>query len=127
MDQSEAIAAAINLYFDLMYDGDDNRFPAVFHDTSLIHGMRDGMLVTWSAPEFREVMRSRSSPASMNSPRDQKILGVELTAPTLAAAKVRVRIGQTCFVDHLILHRIDGRWFVTAKAFHIDRIFPAGS
>ena len=25
------------------------------------------------------------------------------------------------------LHRIDGRWRVTTKAFHIARIFPAGA
>lgn len=31
MDQIESIASAINGYFDLMYDADDNRFPEVFH------------------------------------------------------------------------------------------------
>jgi Putative lumazine-binding len=54
-------------------------------------------------------------------------VSVESTAADLASAKVRVRIGQTGFVDHLIFHRIDGKWLVTAKAFHVARIFPAGS
>lgn len=127
MDQIQTITSAINGYFDLMYDADDNRFLDVFHDACLIHGMRDGTLAMWSASEFRDVMRSRPSPASMQSPRDEEILGIECTAPALAAARVRVRIGQTGFIDHLIFHCIDGKWRVTAKAFHVARLFPPGS
>jgi Putative lumazine-binding len=60
-------------------------------------------------------------------PREQEILSIEHTVPDLATAKVRVRIGQTGFIDHLIFHRIDGKWLVTSKAFHVARIFPPGS
>lgn len=127
MDQSQAVASAINGYFDLMYDADDNRFLEVFHGACLVHGMRDGKLIAWSASEFRDVMRGRPSPAAMESRRDQEILSIEHTAPELAAAKVRVRIGQTYFVDHLIIHCIDGKWLVTSKAFHVERVFPPGS
>ncbi len=127
MDQIQAIASAINGYFDLMYEADDSRFPEVFHDSCLVHGMRDGKLRAWSASEFRDVMRGRQSPATMKSPRAQDILSIEHTAPDLVAAKVRVRIGQTGFVDHLIFHRIDGKWLVTSKAFHVAQIFPPGS
>jgi hypothetical protein len=127
MDQMQTIASAINGYFDLMYDGDDNRFLAVFHASCLVHGMRDGKLTAWSASEFRDVMRGRPSPAAMNSPREQEILSIEHTVPDLASAKVRVRIGQICFIDYLIFHRIDDDWLVTSKAFHIARVFPPGS
>jgi hypothetical protein len=127
MDQIQAIASAIHGYFDLMYDADDNRFPEVFHDAALVHGLREGKLTAWSAADFREVMRGRPSPAATKSPRDQEILTIEHTAPDLATAKVRVRIGQTCFVDHLVFHRIDGKWRVTSKAFHVAQVFPPGS
>ena len=127
MDQIQSIASAIGGYFDLMYDADDNRFLEVFHGACLVHGMRDGKLTAWSASEFRDVMRGRPSPAAMKSPREQEILNIEHTAPDLAAAKVRVRIGQIGFVDTLVFHRIDGKWLVTSKAFHVARIFPPGS
>ena len=106
MDQIESIASAINGYFDLMYDADDDRFPEVFHGACLVHGMRDGKLTAWSASEFRDVMRGRPSPAAMKSPREQEIL--------------------TGFIDHLIFHRVDGKWLVTSKAFHVARVFPPG-
>jgi|SRR5579871_5079033 len=127
MDQIQPIVSAINGYFDLMYDADDTRFTDVFHGACLIHGMRDGKLAVWSASEFRDLMRGRASPAAMASPRDQEILSLERTAPALATAKVRVRIGQTCFIDHLVFHRIDGTWLVTSKAFHVAQVFPPGS
>jgi hypothetical protein len=127
MDQIEAIASTINGYFDLMYVADDSRFPEVFHGACLVHGMSDGKLAAWSAAEFRDLIRSRPSPASMKSPREQEVLSVEQTSADLATAKVRVRIGQTRFVDHLVLYRVDGMWLVTSKAFHVAQVLPPGS
>jgi hypothetical protein len=127
MDQIQPIASAINGYFDLMYDANDNHFSEVFHDACVVHGMRDGKLMAWSAAEFRELMRKRPSPAATKSPRDQEILSIEHTTPRLATAKVRVRIGQIAFLDHLIFHHIDAKWLVTSKAFHIAQTFPQGS
>jgi hypothetical protein len=128
MERSTASALpAIEAYLDLMYDADDSQFPKVFHELCQVHGMRDGKLMAWSAAEFRKLVLSRPSPASMGSPRHQEIIRVDEISPNLAAAKVRVRIGQTCFLDHLILHRIDGTWLVTSKAFHVEQILPPGS
>jgi hypothetical protein len=127
MDQLQTIASAINGYFDLMYDANDKQFPEVFHDACLVHGMRDGKLMAWSSAEFRELMRNRPSPAATKSPRDQEILSIEHTTAKLATAKVRVRIGQILFLDHLIFHHVDEKWLVTAKAFHVAQTFPPGS
>jgi hypothetical protein len=127
MDQTQAVVSAINGYFDLMYDPGDNQFTKVFHDACLIHGIRDGNLVAWSAAEFRDLICNRPSPASMKSPRDQEILSIDHTAPGLAAAKVRVRIGQTCFVDYLIFHHLGDKWLITSKAFHVARVLSPGT
>ena len=122
-----AVQPAIEAYFDLMYDADDSRFPEVFHELCQIHGLREGKLAAWSAPEFRAIMASRPSPASMGSPRQQEIVRVDEISPDAAAARVRVRIGQTCYLDHLIFHRIDGTWRITSKGFHVEQVLPAGS
>ncbi|WP_076861660.1 nuclear transport factor 2 family protein [Bradyrhizobium mercantei] len=127
MSDIPAIASAIDGYFSLMYDADDSRFRDVFYDGCIVHGIRDGKHTVRSAAEFRDFIRSRPSPAAMNSPREEAIISIEQTAPDLAIAKVRVRAGQTGFIDHLVFHRIDGRWLVTTKAFHVAQVFPAGS
>lgn len=127
MQQSgSGITSAIEAYFDLMYNADDSQFPAVFHELCQVHGMRDGKLMVWSASEFRQLVGGRPSPASMGSPREEKILRVDKIASDTAAAKVRVRIGQTRFLDNLIFHQLDGKWLVTAKGFHVEEILPAG-
>ena len=127
MSDIQAIASAIDGYFNLMYDVDDSRFREVFADACIVHGIRDGKHTVRSAAEFRDFIRSRPSPASMRSPREEGIISIEQTAPDLAIAKVRVRAGQTGFIDHLVFHRIDGKWLVTTKAFHVAQVFPAGS
>jgi hypothetical protein len=127
MEQSAGSLSAIEAYFDLMYDSDDSHFPKVFHELCQVHGMRDGKLVAWPASEFRKLVQSRPSPASMGAPRQQEIIRLDEISPEIAAAKVRVRIGQTRFLDHLILHRIDGEWLVTSKGFHVEQVLPPGS
>ena len=127
MNDIQAIAAAITGYFNLMYDVDDNRFREVFADACIVHGIRDGRHNVRSAAEFRDFIRSRPSPAELKSPRDEAIISIEQTAPDLALAKVRVRAAQTGFIDHLVFHRIDGKWLITTKAFHVAQVFPAGS
>jgi hypothetical protein len=120
-------ASAVNAYLELMYTADDGEFPEVFHDVCVIHGMRDGKLVAWSADEFRDVMRGRPSPASTGAPRQQETIRLEQSAADMATARVRVRIGQIRFLDELVLHRVDERWLVTSKAFHIEEVIPPGS
>jgi hypothetical protein len=63
----------------------------------------------------------------MQSPRDEAIIRIDCTSQDLATAKVRVRIGQTSFIDELTFHRIDGRFKVTSKAYHIAQTFPPGT
>lgn len=121
------VLRTIKAYFELMYDADDSHFSAVFHEICQIHGMRDGKLVAWSAAEFRHLMASRPSPASLGSPRQEQIVRVDEISPDMATADVRVRIAQTCFRDQLVLHRIDDKWRVTSKAFHVEQVLPAGS
>jgi hypothetical protein len=120
-------ASAIAAYFDLMYDADDARYPEVFHDACVIHGLREGKLVAWSAAEFRDLMRGRPSPASTGAPRQQETVRLEQTSPDMAAARVRVRIGQIRFLDDLILHRTEGTWLVTSKAFHVEEVISPAS
>jgi hypothetical protein len=89
--------------------------------------MRDGELAAWSASEFRNIILSRPSPAAANSPRDQEIIGIESIASDLAVAKVRVKIGEICFIDHLTFHQINGDWLITSKAFHVAQVFAPRS
>ena len=43
-DSIPSLTAAVQRYFDLMYDGDTSRFDRVFRPTAQLHGLRDGKI-----------------------------------------------------------------------------------
>src|SRR5579871_578187 len=115
MDHSsiESLTAAVQRYFDLMYDGDTSRFDRVFRSSAQLHGFREGKLTMWSAPAYKEVLEGRPSPKSLKAPREEEILMLDFASPTQALAKVRVRIS----TNVLILTRTVARaWVGEAKS-----------
>lgn len=119
----QALLEAVERYFETMYDNDLERFDRVFAPTANLHGLRDGSLRILSATEYRKLLASGPSPKSRGAPRHQEVILIDCTSPSQALAKVRVRIDAILYMDYLALHRVDGRWLVTAKSFHIERRF----
>ncbi|MDA9521897.1 hypothetical protein XI06_16660 [Bradyrhizobium sp. CCBAU 11434] len=125
--RTQAVAAAVNVYVDLTYYADVSRYHESFHKAALIHGLWNGELIAWSLTEFCDVMRNKPSAASLDSPRDHQILSIDQIASCLATVKLRVRLGQARYIDHLTLHFTEGKWLITSKAYHIAQILPPGS
>jgi hypothetical protein len=122
---SQALLAAVDRYFETMFDSDVGRFDDVFARTAHLHGLRDGTLRLLPAAEYRKLLALSPSPKSKNAPRQQEILLIDFASPTQALAKVRVRIDAILYVDYLLFHLIDGAWLVTAKSFHVERRFES--
>ena len=110
---------AVERYFDLMFDGDVERFDRVFADSAQLHGLRDGNLRLVPAKDYKTALASNPSPKAKRAPRHQEILLLDFASPTQAIAKVRVRIDTTQYVDYLSYHCINNRWLITAKSFHV--------
>src|SRR3954467_3542811 len=87
-----SLIAAVNKYFDLMYDCDTSRFNDVFRSTVHLHGFRDGQMVAWSAETYRDILNKRQSPKSLSAARADEILMIDFASATQAMVKVRVRI-----------------------------------
>jgi len=119
---TQELAAAVQLYLDLMYDCDVAKFERVFRSTSQLHGFRDGQMTCWPAAQYKEVLAARQSPQSLGAPREEQILLLDIASPSQALAKVRVRINQNVFVDYLSYHKIDGAWLITSKAHHLESV-----
>lgn len=111
---------AVQKYFDLMYDCDTSRFDQVFAPTVQLHGFREGKMVAWPAPVYRDILDKRQSPKSVNAARGDEILLIDFSSTTQAFTKVRVRVNTMQFVDYLTWHRIDGAWLITSKGFHVE-------
>jgi Putative lumazine-binding len=122
---STPLLAAVDRYFDLMFDNDVSRFGEVFAPSAQLHGLRDDQLRLIPAPDYKGALASRASPKSKNAPRWQEVLLVDFASPTQAMVKVRVRIDTTQYLDYLSYHRVDDAWLITAKSFHVEKIYDA--
>jgi Putative lumazine-binding len=125
LSTAQSLLAAVERYFDLMYDNDVSRFDQVFASSAQLHGLRDGHLRLLPAQDYRNALASGSSPKAKRAPRHQEILLVDFASAAQAVVKVRVRIDTIQYLDYLSYHCIDGLWLITAKSFHIERRYDA--
>lgn len=123
----QALLAAVEQYFEMMFDSDVGRFDRIFAPTAQLHGLRDDSLRVLPAAEYRNLLATNPSPKSKGAPRQQEILLVDFASPSQAVVKVRVRIDSILYIDYLCFHLIDSRWLVTAKSFHVERRFESAA
>ena len=116
---TQELIKAVQLYFDLMYDCDVGKFDQVFRSTSQLHGIREGKMICWPAAQYKEVLGGRQSPKSLGAPREEQILLLDLASPTMALAKVRVRINDVFFVDYLSYHKTGADWLIASKSYFV--------
>ena len=118
----QALLEAVQEYFELMHDCDLSRFDRVFAPSVQLHGFREGAMACWPAQTYQDILANRQSPKSLGAPRADEILLIDVASATQAFVKVRVRITSSIFVDYLTWHRIDGRWLISSKGFHLERV-----
>jgi hypothetical protein len=112
------IQKALQIYFDVMYECDLEKFDRIFHPTCSLFTMKDGVLNVRPFAQYRAEIAVRTPPKSLAQPRVDTVLLIDVLSPEIALARVRVRIFDKIFVDNLNLLNFDGQWMVVAKIFH---------
>lgn len=115
------LLAAVQRYFELMYDCDVTGFYDVFHDSAHLNGLRDGAINDWPAAHYRDVLAKRQSPKSQQAARRDEILLIDIASLDQAVVKVRVLINGTTFVDHLTYLKTGNDWKIAFKAYHVEQ------
>jgi hypothetical protein len=113
-----AINKALQVYFDVMYECDLEKFDLIFHASCSLFTMKDGLLNVRPFAQYREEIAARTTPKSLSQPRIDAVLLIDVLSPEIALARVRVRIFDKVFVDNLNLLNFNGQWMVVAKIFH---------
>lgn len=121
----DAISRALQIYFDVMYECDLEKFDLVFHPTSSLFTMKDGELSVRPFARYRSEIAARTPPKSVSQPRMDAILQIAVLSPEIAFAQVRVRLFEKVFIDNQNLLKFDGRWMIVAKIFHHARTIAA--
>jgi hypothetical protein len=126
-DELDAVVDLLGRYFDGLYHSDDVQLADVLHPAAIYATATPDGLLRWSMPEYFAVVVERESPAARREARADAIEAIEFAGPTTASARVRCSIGAKRFVDLLSLIKVDGRWWVIAKVFHVDNTTSGGS
>jgi hypothetical protein len=115
--QVRGVTDLAQAYFELLYTGDTALFDQVFHDESALLTVQDGRLARLSANDYRALLAGRESPRALGAPREDAIISIDFSSATHALLKVRVRIDQAVFIDHLsVLHLASG-WRIVSKTY----------
>jgi 4-oxalocrotonate tautomerase len=115
-----AIAEAMTLYFDGLHHSDTARLAKVFHRRAHYVCATDGELTHLAMDQYFRVVDRRTSPASRNEQRHDRIVSIEFAGPVTAFVRAECAIGPKFFTDLLTFVFLDGRWQIIGKVFHYD-------
>ena len=120
MSERQAIASAIQLFFDSMYESSKDMVNAAFHPNAKITGIFGGDFLEMSRDDFGDLVASQQpSPKENGETQRVEILSVEVAGIT-AGARVRDDYLGFTFLDTLSFVKTDDRWVIYNKLFHIE-------
>lgn len=119
-----ALLDAVDVYFRLLHTGDVRLLDEVFHPAASLFDADEGALFVEPLASWRGVVDARTAPADVGQPRDEQILLIDWLSASSAVVKVRLRVLDQIFVDHLSFVLDDDRFRIVAKTWHLERVDP---
>jgi hypothetical protein len=124
MSDKKQISDTIQVYFDSMYESNPGKVLDAFHPSAKITGYLEDGLHEMTTDEFAEfVGEQQPSPREQGQTLHADILAIEQAGNT-ATARVRDEYLGMMFLDSLSLLKVDDRWCIYNKLFHVEG--PAG-
>jgi hypothetical protein len=114
----EELIDAARRYLDMLYACDPDTVDSLFHPTAQLCTLESGRPVFRSVSDYKAVLRARTAPKLLDAPRDEQIITLDLSSPSQALIKLRVRINQLVFVDYLTLARLEEGWRIVSKTYY---------
>ena len=115
------LEAALQTYFDGLYEGDVDKLAAAFHDTADLRSVAaDGSLAVLPRGKWLDGVKTRPSAKAQGLERKDWVVSIDRSGPGTAFAKVQCQIPPRYFTDYLSLAKVGGAWKVVAKTFHTE-------
>ncbi len=122
MNANQELLAAVQVYFDALYECDTEKLNAVFHPASSLFDGDEGKIFVESIESFSADVGGRVSPASKGQVREDEVLMVDWLSPLSAVVKIRLRAHQNVFVDHLGFVKGPDGWQIVSKIWHLEKL-----
>jgi len=118
----QEIEALAQGYFDALYDGDTDRFAAIFHPEARLFSVGGGMETVLDLPQYLAIVAGRENPRDRGDPRRDEILSIDLPTPTTALLRTRELFLPKRFTDDLALVRGAGGWRIVSKIWDFEML-----
>ncbi|MEM8976067.1 MAG: nuclear transport factor 2 family protein [Pseudomonadota bacterium] len=118
-DSFEDLVDAVQTYMTALHEGDTDRLREIFLPESNLYASIDNELRGLPIADYIELVGSRDSPASQGHPPSGDLISIDTSGPASAVTKVSVVVPPTRFVDLLSFLRVNGRWRIITKVYHI--------
>jgi len=114
------LMAAVQTYFDALYHCDVVRFDQVFHPSASLFDADEGRIFVDPIAGYRDTIFHRDSPAQAKAPRQDEVLSIDALSDVAATVKVRLRIHDNVFLDHLMFAKDGSAWRIVAKLWSLQ-------
>lgn len=119
-DDHAQLMSAWQDYRDGIYDGDVAKLRAIFHpSSSMFYNAADGLVVV-PVEEYFNVVANRDAPAKTGAKRRERLVSIVMPSPDNAVLVATILISGKSFTDQLVFMKVDGRWLIVAKTYHLD-------
>lgn len=115
MNNMIELSNAVELYFKALYECNLDKFDQIFHPSCSLFDATDGVLTVMPIADYRAIIEKRTSPASVGQARDDELISADFLSHNSAVVKVRLRIHDKIFIDHLNFVRTKGHFRIVAK------------
>ena len=120
MNDENQIRETIQSYFDSMFESSADMVRTAFHPSARITGYLEDGLHELTVADFAGFVASQQpSPREKGESPRLEILSIDIAGST-ASARIRDDYLGLAFLDFLSLIKIDGRWSIYNKLFHVE-------
>tara|TARA_B100001175_G_C19236172_1_gene507764 strand:- start:210 stop:575 length:366 start_codon:yes stop_codon:yes gene_type:complete len=121
MDDNSKINNIINLYFDSMYESNEQLVKKVFHSDANITGYVGNDLLSMNRDEFASFVGDQQPSAfSKKDPKMLEVVSLKVAGNTAVALVRDDYLGNT-YLDTLSFIKINEDWLIYNKLFHIEK------
>lgn len=112
-------------YREGIYEGDADRLARIFHDTASMVFVAPEGLVVRPIGEYLNQVRTRPVPKRIGAARRERLVSIAIPSVDSAVLTATILVMGKSFTDQLVLMKVQGRWLIVLKTYHLDDESPA--
>lgn len=116
----QAIVEVLKRYYDGLHRCDTGMLATVFHPQAHYATASDGELLHLDMRSYFSIVENRTSPLNLGESPHFEIESIEFAGPMTVFARMRCFMLSNAYTDFLSFLRVDEKWQIIAKVFHVE-------